>query len=84
MTMGWTEAELDDGAREIDFLKELSTHLVEGEVAVVMETGAEKLRYLIGYAAAVNHKGETVDVALTDIYRKARETFGKEPTRAEY
>lgn len=35
---------------EIDFLKELSRHLMPKEVAVVVEIGSEKMRYLNGYA----------------------------------
>ena len=69
---------------ETDFLGELSKHLVRGEVAVVMEVGSEKMRYLIGYACAVNWKGERIQLALTDIYRRAKQTFGIEPTAAEY
>ena len=69
---------------ETDFLKELSQHLVKGEVAVVMEVGSEKMRYLVGYACAVNAKGEHIEVSLNDIYRKATEAFGVEPSRAEY
>lgn len=69
---------------ETDFLKELSRHLGQSEVAVVMEVGSEKMRYLIGYACAVTWKGERIQLALSDIYGKAKETFGVEPTVAEY
>ncbi len=47
-----------------DFLHELSGLLAEGEVAVMVEAGAEKLRYVTGYALAVNSKGETESVSL--------------------
>ena len=69
---------------ETDFVGELAQQLARREVAVVMEVGSEKMRYLIGYACAVNGKGERIQLALTDIYRRAKETFGVEPTLAEY
>jgi hypothetical protein len=69
---------------ETDFLQELSAHLMPKEVAVVVEIGSEKMRYLNGYACAVNSKGKRIQVALTDIYKWAKETFGIEPTMAEY
>lgn len=69
---------------ESDFMRELAGHLVRGEVAVVMEIGSEKMRYLNGYACAVNWKGRRIEVVLTDIYRRAKETFRTEPTVAEY
>jgi len=74
-----TNGEVED----IDFLGELSTHLVEGEVAVVMELGREKQRYYIGLANAVNSKGKTVTVTLDDIYKKAKK-LGDNITEAVY
>ncbi len=69
---------------EIDLEEELAEHLQDGEVAILMQAGAEKLRYIGGYAVAVNHLGETVSVHLHDIYDLAKAKFGAEPTRAEY
>jgi hypothetical protein len=69
---------------ETDFLGELSRLLAPREVAVVMEVGSEKMRYLVGYAAAVNARGQRIQIALSDIYRRCQETFGIEPTLAEY
>jgi hypothetical protein len=60
---------------EIDLVAELAQHLRKGQIAVLMEVGAEKLRYLTGVAIAVNHKGRVVEVTLGDIYRKAERTF---------
>ncbi|AHF89904.1 hypothetical protein OPIT5_06385 [Opitutaceae bacterium TAV5] len=84
----------DDGAfpdydfdqdEEIDFMAELSGHLAEDSVAVILETGAEKLRYLVGYAVAVNAMGDRVEITLNNIYSLAARTFGgPQPTRAEY
>jgi hypothetical protein len=69
---------------ETDFLGELSRLLAHREIAVVMEVGSEKMRYLVGYAAAVNASGERVQISLSDIYRRCQETFGVQPTLVEY
>lgn len=70
---------------EIDFAAELATHLDDGSVAVLLETGAEKLRYLHGHAIAIDAKGESVRIDLEDIYTLAAERFpNKAVTRAEY
>lgn len=51
----------------------VAQHLVEGEVAIFIEVGAEKLRYLGGTAVAVNASGETRRVDLDDIVDLAKE-----------
>lgn len=61
---------------EVDFFQLISSHLVEGSVAVFKEAGAEKFRYVVGYAVAVNHLGETVVINTDDIYAQAAEKFG--------
>jgi hypothetical protein len=69
---------------EFDFAQELAEHLAKDSVAVIMEAGAEKLRYIAGTAIAVNAKGETILLSLDDIYALAAAQFGVTPTRAEY
>jgi hypothetical protein len=70
---------------ELDLAQELSQHLIDGEVAIYQEVGAEKLRYLVGYSVAVNSKGETITVNINDIYRIAQEELGGENiTTCEY
>lgn len=61
----------------------IGNHLRDGEVCVLMETGAEKYRYLSGWAIAFNNKGETRRVDITDIYDLAKE-LGTGVTQAEY
>lgn len=79
----WNDETQDDD--DIDFTDELSKHLVEGEVAIIMSVGAEKLRYVSGYATAVNSKGDTVEISLDDIYEKASLALNtKNISRAEY
>jgi hypothetical protein len=60
-------------------------HLQEGEVAVFLECGHEKLRYVGGRAIAVHSSGKQTWLHLSDIYAKAKEAFGvAEITLAEY
>ena len=76
-----------EGDTEIDLVVELAQHLPKGQIAVLMEIGAEKLRYLTGVAIAINHKGRVVELTLNDIYRKAARTFRvpeSEITQATY
>ena len=72
---GWPSYYYDDenGIEEEDFdIAELvSEHLEEDSVAILMEVGAEKLRYVVGYAVAINSKGEREDISLMDIYELA-------------
>lgn len=73
-----TDEDAADEDEEFDIFGELSDHLAEGAVAVLEAVGREKLVYLVGYAVAVNHRGETVTVNLDDIYEKAAEAWGEE------
>lgn len=57
---------------EINIAQELSTHLADGQVAILMEVGAEKLRYLVGWAVAVNSNGDKVETSLDAIYDLAQ------------
>ena len=83
---GWPTQRYNGETEEydhIDVCGELATYLKDGEVAVLMEVGNEKLRYLCGYATAVNSKGETASLSLDGIYRLAGK-LGTNITRAEY
>lgn len=50
----------------------IGKHLVPGEVAILTSVGHEKLRYVVGYATAVNAYGESHTVSLGDINEYAR------------
>ncbi len=69
---------------DIDMVGELSAHLVEGEVAILMEAGAEKVRYISGWSLAVAWDARTLGVNLADIYEKVKAEFGVAPTDATY
>lgn len=57
---------------DVDVADELAAHLQEGYVAVFQSTGAEKMRYVMGIAWAVNSAGDTVFISLDDIFEKAK------------
>lgn len=77
----------DDGDYQhtIDEDERLPRLLAEGEVLVIYEIGREKMRYLIGYAVAINWDGRVCHVSLDDIYSRAEANFGNKPsTEASY
>lgn len=63
-------------------LNELAEHLAPGHVAVFMEVGHEKARFMNGYACAINSAGETADLELHEIVERARH-LGKHITGCE-
>lgn len=54
---GWPSTRYSHDGDDIDLTAELATDLVDAAVAIIMETGAEKLRYLTGWAQAINSRG---------------------------
>ncbi len=76
--------EANDDYVDIDLADELVPHLADGEVAILMEAGAEKARYITGYALAVAWDGRNTSVDLCDIYDKAQTEFGVKPNEARY
>lgn len=83
---GWPSLAYDeklDENVEIDVACLIAEHLAEGEVLVLIEAGAEKLRYVSGHAIAINNRGERRTVSLADIYKTAGE-LGDTVTEATY
>ena len=81
-----TDADGMEESVEVDFLAELAKHLARHEVAVIVGNGYEKMRYLTGFAVAVNGKDERRSVNIESIYELAKK-LTKQPkriTRAEY
>lgn len=74
----------DDNEIEVDFFQDFAEFLAPDEVAVFMEVGAEKLRYLYGVAIAVHSNGETISVSLTDIMDKCFDQWAIQPTDCTY
>lgn len=68
---------------DISICQEIALHLCKGQVAVMVESGAEKHRYIGGYAMAVNSDGEEESINIDQIYDLAKK-LGKNVTKAEY
>ncbi len=66
----------DDTLVEVDFTTELAQHLMDTDIAVLMEAGAEGQRYVAAHAFAVNSDGASVSVNIDEIYAKAKTAFG--------
>lgn len=84
---GWDWSYWDDETDEdveIDWADVFARHLVDGWVAILMETGAEKYRYLSGWAMAVNSKGETREVVLSRDIDKLAHELGDHVTTVGY
>ena len=77
----WNEKR--DEYEDEDIMDVVAKHLADDWVAVFMESGAEKARYVSGYAVAVNNKGERETVSLDNIYPLAA-ALGTHVTAAEY
>jgi len=67
----------DEDAETIHVWEMVAEHLVDDEVAIFLEVGHERLRYLSGIAYAVNNKGEQRSISLNNIYQLAEELGGK-------
>jgi hypothetical protein len=83
---GWPDAEYDDDGEQIDgpsLDEQFSEIAAPDEIVIMMEAGAEKLRYLVGYATAIRN-GETIQIGLNDIYQLAKAKWGVEPTKAQW
>jgi hypothetical protein len=82
---GWPSGRFDpnDEYVEVDVPELVAVHLADDQVAVFMETGAEKLCYIAGFAVAINHAGERRKISLSDIYDLASE-LGPEVSEAVY
>ena len=83
------ETEAEDGEMDytdvdIDWSDILASHLKDGWVAILMETGAEKYRYMMGYAIAINSKGETREVNLDREIMRLAEELGSNMTGVSY
>lgn len=72
-----------DEYHEIDFPAIVATHLVADSVAIFMEIGNEKLRFVRGVAEAINAAGERAVISLDDIYEAAK-NLGSEVSFATY
>lgn len=77
------DGEPEEGDGESDWLHELAKHIAGDDVAIVMQIGSDKMRFLAGHAWAVNGQGQTQEVDLDEIYNRA-DALGRLPTLAQY
>lgn len=84
---GWPSSYYDeemDDYLDVDLPIVIAEHLADGEVAIGVEVGFEKLRYLVGFAWAINSKGETRQVDLNDAIVEQAKQLGENVTMASY
>ncbi len=82
---GWPSLRwINDETIELDIATEVVPHLAPGEVFIYCECGAEKLRYLTGWATAVKDTGETLHISIDDIYSLVQKRWRRVPTLAMY
>ena len=76
----------DEDPIDIDMETEIPKHLDPRDVAILLEVGNEKLRYVTGYAIAIHAEKPPVYVNISSIVDKAREEFGADVniTAAQY
>ena len=73
---GWPAFSLSGDAEvEFDPAVHICPFMADGEILVMMEAGAERLRYITGEAQAYSKWGQCVTVSLSDVYAKAAEKF---------
>lgn len=68
-----------------EFSDVVAEHLLPDEVFIAMGSGHEKLRYITGWAYAMDCTGKYVAINLETIYDKARRKFkGKKLTEVKF
>lgn len=82
----YLDAEGNECEDELDLAK-VALCMEEGQVLVILSSGHEKLRYISGWAAAWDWRGNCVSLGLSGIYMLAAEKFDvsvDDISRAEY
>ena len=77
---GWPTSlynEKSDDYIDLDLPGVIAKHLDDDAVAVLMEVGSEKYRFLLGWAVAINNKGERETINISDIYEKSEKPGNK-------
>lgn len=67
-----------------DFFQDLSSHLLDDQVCIIVTSGHEKMRYITGDAYAINSKGQELSININSIYDMVRKAWNVEPSLAEY
>ena len=61
---------------ELDIADLVQAIIADGDVAILMASGHEKLRFISGWAAGVTSKGVVASISLDQIYKMASEASG--------
>ena len=77
------DEEAGDNSEDISWGEFFKRHLEDDWVAIIVSSGAEKYRYLLGHATAYNNKGEETHLDLSDIITLSSH-LGSKTTVAEY
>jgi hypothetical protein len=80
---GWPDCRGQDHI-SFDFVGELSGFLAEGEIAVLINVGAEDGQHICGSAVAVDNRGRRTRITLSDIYAQAEAVLGHRPPTGPY
>lgn len=87
---GWSTSWQDEEGDEHDLLEELASHLADGEVAILVEAGAENARYVTGFAIAVQPDPTApegyrkLEISIADIYGMVQNAWNVTPSEALY
>lgn len=71
----------DDEEIEFSFEKHVVPYLAEGQVLIATAAGAEKLRYITGWATAYAWDGRTKSISISDITKVAARAFRMDPSQ---
>lgn len=82
-TNGYDEDGEELETEGINFHDLVSEHLADEEVAIFMQVGNEGMRYVTGFALAINNRGEMRQVDLDDIVPLAKQ-LGSNITDVSY
>lgn len=85
----WPGSILDEDEAEVEFdpAVHICPFMEDDQILVMMEAGAEKLRYITGWATAYTADGRDTTISLGRIYQQAADEFGvprESITPAEY
>lgn len=70
-------SEAEEDYEDVDIVGELEEYVEPGQIIVMMGAGAEKIRYIDGFATAYNTTTkETLTVRLDDIYKLLEDKWG--------
>ena len=67
-----------------DFFQDLSSHLLDDQVCIILTSGHERMRYITGNSYAINSKGQELSININSIYDMVSKAWNVVPSLAEY